>query len=413
MNRKQLIFIFLALALLGGASLLLLNHHDAAWSSPQGKMGEKLFPGFPLNDIAAIRIQGAGEVHLARKGGVWKVRERGDYPANFSQISGLLLKLQELKISQSEAIGPSQMARMELQPPGQGAGSGTLLELKDEPGKILQSVLLGKKHMELPTAPSRFRAEESANGRYLLRTGDTQDLLLVSDPLEDVETDVESWLNHDFFKIEKPQSISLAAAASSNSWKLTRPSEADPWVLSDTNAGEILDTNKVSSLSSALSYASFVDVASNAAPAQTGMDHPMTATVTTFDHLTYELKIGAKTPENNYYLSVSAAGDPPAARTPGKDEKPEDKAKLDKEFEDKTKTLKDKLAQEKSLGPWVYVVSSGLIDPVIRSRARLMVDKNEDKPAAAADTAAPPAAVPDLSPAAPANISAPTLEPAK
>jgi hypothetical protein len=126
--------------------------------------------------------------------------------------------------------------------------------------------------------------------------------------LNSIETSPESWLDKDFYKVEKLQSISLVSTNAADSWKLTRETEIAPWVLADTRAGEVLDSNKVSSLAaSALSYASFVDVASNTAPAVTGLDKPLALTLATFDHFTYDLKIGGKTPEGNFYLTVAAA----------------------------------------------------------------------------------------------------------
>ncbi len=396
MNRKQLILIFLALVILGGAGLVLMNHKDSSWSRPQGKMGQKLFPDFPLNDVATIHVKAASDLHLAAKDGVWGVQERADYPANLSQIRDLLIKMLDLKISQSETIGPSQLGRMELEPPGKGTNSGTLVEFMDKQGKTIQSFLLGKKHTQQSTSPSPFGGGgEYPDGRYLLLSNDPKDLLLVSDTLDSIEVNPESWLDRDFFKIDKLQSVSLVSTNATNSWKLTRESESAPWVLAATNAGEVLDSNKVSSLAGTLSYASFVDVASNTAPAVTGLDHPLAVTLGTFDHFTYNLKVGGKTPENNLYLTVAVAADIPAERAAGKDEKPEDKQKLDKEFQDKTKELKDKLAKEKSFAQWVYLVTPSLVDPLIRDRSQLFVDKKEETPAAKTGAEPPGRSKPD------------------
>jgi hypothetical protein len=393
MNRKQLTLIFLALVILGGAGLVLINRHRDAWSAPQGKMGQKLFPNFPLNDVAAIHVKETNDLHLAAKEGVWQVRERGDYPANYSQIRDLLIKMLGLKISQSEPIAPSQLARMELEPAGKGTNSGTLVEFLDKQGKPIQSLLLGKKHVQQSGNSSPFGGGEYPDGRYLLISNDTRDLILVSDPLESIEVNPESWLDRDFFKIEKLQSVSFVSTNSTNSWKLTRESENAPWVLADTNAGETLDSNKVSSLAGEVSYFSFVDVATNTAPAVTGLDRPLALTLATFDHFTYELKIGRKIPDNNnFYMTVAVSAEIPAQRAAGADEKPEDKQKLDKEFQDKTTALKDKLAKEKAFGSWVYIVGSSLVDPLIRDRSQLFVDKKEETPAA--KTGAEPALQP-------------------
>jgi Domain of unknown function (DUF4340) len=375
MNRKQLILIFLALVLLGGASLFLLKHNEQSWSVSEGKMGQKLFPTFPVNDIAAVSIQGRGTVHLERKGGTWQVQERNGYPADFNKIKDLLIAISGLKVTQSEPIGPSQLTHMELQPPGKGEGSGILVTFADDKGKTLQSVLVGKKHLQHAGGASAFDGGDYPNGRYVMLADNQKELLTISDPLSNIETNAGVWLKQDFFKVEKPASITVISTDETNSWKITRTNETTPWVLADVKAGEIMDSNKVSSLSSAFSFASFVDVATNTAAAQSGLDKPYAVQISTFDHMAYEIKIGSKTPEDNYYLTVAVTGDLPTTRPPTADEKPEDKAKLDKEFETQNKTLQDKLTQEKALGQWIYLVGATQLDPIMRQRGQLMVDE--------------------------------------
>src|SRR5208337_76704 len=106
-------------------------------------------------------------------------------------------------------------------------------------------------------------------------------------------------------KVEKPRTISFASTNAADSWTLSRASELAPWVLEQAKPGEVLDTNKVSSLASTLSYPSFVDVAADSAPDKTGLDKPLTVNIETFDHFTYTLKIGQKTPENDYNITVA------------------------------------------------------------------------------------------------------------
>jgi len=165
--------------------------------------------------------------------------------------------------------------------------------------------------------------------------------------------------------------------------------------LAGVKPGELFDSNKVSSLSSTLGYPSFVDVAEDPAPAKTGLDKPLVVTIVTFERFTYTLKIGAKTPENSYNLNVAVAADFATERTTGKDEKPDDKKKFDQEFQDKLKLLQDKLQQEKSLDHWTYLVNNWLIDPLIRNRAQLMVEKKDDKKEAAAASETMPDEKPD------------------
>ena len=68
----------------------------------------------------------------------------------------------------------------------------------------------------------------------------------------------------------------------------------------------------------------------------------------------------------------------PKERTAPKDEKPEEKAKLDKEFKESLKKLEDKLAQEQGYAKWIYLVSSWSVDPVLKEHGQLLVEKKEE-----------------------------------
>jgi hypothetical protein len=381
MNRKQLILVLVALAVIGTAALMLLKRRQQSFTESEAQIGQKLLNHFQMNDVAAIHIKGDIDLDLDKKDGHWTVQQRGGYPANFSQISELLIKIGDLKVAQSEPIGPSQLGRMHLVEPGKGPDAATLLEFKDASGKVLQALLLGKKHTQKSDRPSpmSFGEDGYADGRFVMLRSDSQDVFTISDPLNSVDPKPATWLNKDFFKVEKPKTISFVSTNASNSWTLSRESESGSWALADLKPGEVLDTNKNSSLASTLSYPSFVDVAPEQAADKTGLDKPLTVTIETFDHFTYTLNIGKKTPENDYDLTVAVTGSAPAERTPGKDEKPEDKKRLDKEFADKTKQVAAKLDQEKALDKWTFVVNSWLIDPLIRDRAQLMVEKKDEK----------------------------------
>ncbi|MGZ4975254.1 MAG: DUF4340 domain-containing protein, partial [Limisphaerales bacterium] len=331
-------------------------------------------------------IKGSSELNLVKKDDSWRVQERGDYPANYSEISEFILKAAELKVVQAEQIGASQLARMELEEPGKTGGkSATLLEFKGAGGKSLQSVLVGKKHARKSNRPSPYGMDDMPDGRYVMRANDTKNVLLISDPLSNVEPNADHWLNKDFFKVEKVKSIAFNSTNAASSWKVTRDTEAGAWKLVDAKAGEVLDTNKVSALGSTLSAPGFTDVSTNSA-ADAGLDKPVTLVLETFDNFTYTIKLGKVTSENNYYTQVSVTANLPKERTPGKDEKPEDKAKLDKEFADKNKPLQEKLASEQKLDKWTYLMASWTVDPLVRNRADLLEVKKEENKATTATT---------------------------
>jgi len=391
MNRNQLALLVVVLVVLGGAGLLLVKHNHETWAAPEGRQGQKLFPDFQVNDVADIHIQGDSDLNLTHKSDGWKAQERGDYPANFSQISELLIKISDLKIAQSDDIGTSQLGRMHLEAPGKGADSATLLEFKDSQGKEIETLLIGKKHVRKMEGgqPGPDGEEGYPDGRYVMLQSDPKTVLTISDPLNSVEPKATEWLDKDFFKVEQPKFITFVSTNSTNSWKLVRASENGQWVMADLKNGEALDTNKVSSLAGALGYPSFVDVMAAPDAAKTGMDKPLEVIIDTFGHFTYDMQIGAKTPENNYPLQVKVTADFPTQRGPGADEKPDEKMKLDKEFQDKLKQSQTKLAQEQSLAKWTYLVNNWIVDPFVRDRAQLLVEKKAPKTAGASTNDVP------------------------
>jgi hypothetical protein len=382
MNRKQLVILFGLVLVVGGAALLQIKKRSASWENTSPVLGKKLLGNFPVNDVAHIEIrQGSNDLNLVKKDDLWRVRERNDYPANYNDISDFLLKARDLKIVQSEKVGPSQLPRLALVT-GQGTNSALVVDFKDQSDKPIKSLLLGKKHMKKSDRPSpmgEMGGDEGGwpDGRYVKASAESDSVVLISDALANIEPKPEQWLNKDFFKIEKPKSISVTFATETNSWKLTRETETGEWKLVDAKPAEQLDSSKVSSVSNPFSSPSFADVATLDKSESFGFGKPTAVTVDTFDNFTYVIKIGQKT-NDNVPLSLTVSAQIPRERGAGKDEKPEDKTKLDKEFQEKEKKLEEKLNQEKSYEKWLYLVSTWTVDPLLKERSQLLVEKKEE-----------------------------------
>ena len=154
MNRKQLIVLLVLVLLLGGAGLLLRQRQNTALGTGNAALGKKLLGKFDVNAVGHIDLkQGTNEVNLEKKDNRWCVRERNFYPANYSEISDFLIKAQDLKIVQSEAVGVSQLPRLSLVT-GQGSNSALLVDFKDQSDKPIKALLLGKKHVKKSERPS-------------------------------------------------------------------------------------------------------------------------------------------------------------------------------------------------------------------------------------------------------------------
>ena len=159
MNRKQFVILLVLVVVLGAAGLAIYQRNASSWRSAGQTLGQKLLGNLPtnwVNSVAAIVIKsGTNALTLHKKDNLWSVQERSDYPADFSVISGFLLKAVELKATQTEEVGPSQLGRYNLLPPGPGTNTGALVEFKDADGKTLGSLLIGKQHMRKSARPDR------------------------------------------------------------------------------------------------------------------------------------------------------------------------------------------------------------------------------------------------------------------
>jgi hypothetical protein len=380
MNRKQFVILLVLVAIVGGAGLMLHRKQASSWAGGGAAAGKKLLGDLPVNEVAQIVVkQAANQLTLAKQADLWRVCERDNYAANFSEISGLLLKLRDLKVIQAEKVGPSQLPRLALAT-GQGTNSATVVEFRDAGGKAIKTLLLGKPHMK--SSGKRSPMEEFGgggypDGRYVMVGGTSDSVAVISDPLSNVEAKPGSWLNKDFFKVDKVRAVAVTFPTPTNSWKLTRETESGEWKLADSKPGEQLDSAKASGVSNPLSSPGFEDVCVGAKPEVTGLDKPTTIALETFDGFNYTVKVGTKT-NDNYYLTVAVAANLAKERTAGKDEKPEDKDKLDKEFKAKQQKLEEKLAQEKGFEKWTYLVAGWTVDSLLKERSQLFVEKKEE-----------------------------------
>lgn len=384
MNRKQIVSLIVALIVVGGVGLVVYKKRSQSWEASGAQLGAKVVKDFPINDVEHIRIkQHSGEVNLAKKNDVWVLQERNGYPANFANISEFVKKVWELKVARPMPITEKQLARLELTPPDKDTNSGTLVEFKEKAGKTAASLLLGKKHMRESAGNSPFGGGSWPDGRFVMVGSDPKSVALVSEAFANIEAKPEEWIDKDFFKIENHKFIGVTSPNVSNNWAIVKESQTNDWKLADAKANEELDSGKASGVTSALSYPSFNDVATNAAPEQTGLDKPTVAKIETFDGLRYEVKIGKKLEDkDDHYMQVAVSGNFPKERTAAKDEKPEDKEKLDKEFKDKLAKQEEKLKNEKAYEQWVYIVPKYTLEPLLKARQELLKEepkKEEEK----------------------------------
>jgi hypothetical protein len=371
MSRKQFLVLVLALIVLGGAGFALFWQDISDYRASGAKIGAKLLPSLKVADVAQVRLRDAKSgVTLVRKENSWVVQERNGYPADFKAISDLIIKLADLKVVQSEAIGESLLPRVELVEPGKGDGAGTQIELRDAAGKTLANLVLGKIILKkdpgnpLPNAQNGVPA-----GRYVRFPEGKDRVVVVSDPLSIAEAQPGRWLDKEFFKADRIKTLAVANEGGAP-WKITRDVEWGQWKFA--SVGGNLDASSAVGAVNALGNLTFNDVALDVKP-----DNPSRGTVTaeTFDNLVYTLRIGKATSGEDYLVGVTVSGEPPRERQVEKDEKAEQKAQRDKDFAENRKRLESRMGREKALAQWTYVVEAKQIAPLLKTREQMVAQR--------------------------------------
>ena len=371
MNRKQFSILLAALVILGGLVWALKKNDENSWAQTGNRVGQTLIPIFAVNEVASIRIDnGHSAVSLVKKDGQWRVKERGDYPANFTMISDLLLRIQDQKIIQSDVVTAEQRPDLYLIEPIKDKPSAIAVDLHDSNAKPISRLLLGKRYLKKGQNGSEVPA-----GRYVMVSGDEKTAVLLADVLLDAEPKAENWIVKDFVRADKIKSIAFNGEDGVNVWKMQRDKEGGDWQLLDAKPNEKFDSSRGTTAVNAISMMSFIDVVASTASIDTGMAKARTVAAETFEGLTYTFRIGNASSDDNQYIGVTVSGDAIKERIAAPDEKAEDKARLDNEFKQRLAKLELRLKFEKTLSSWTYTTPKWRLDPLLKDRAGLMIEK--------------------------------------
>ena len=265
---------------------------------------------------------------------------------------------------QADPVGESLLPRVELVEPGKGEGAGTQIEMKDAGGKTLANVVLGKKVLKKdPGNPLPAAQDGVPAGRYVRVLSGKERVVVVSDPLNNAEALPGRWVDKDFFKAERIRTLTVTPAGG-QPWRITRDVEWGQWKFAA--GGGALDASSAVGAVNALSQLSVNDVAVDVKPDEQAK--PVTVTAETFDGLTYALRISQRGSSDEYLVNVSVAGEPARERAAEKGEKAEEKERRDKDFAESRKRLEDRIAREKGLASWTYVVERKQVAPLLRTR---------------------------------------------
>jgi len=354
-SARTVAVLVVLLVLLGGGALLV--RQQAATQKPAGAeaLGQPLLKGLQAAQVAQISVRSARDaVTLVRKQDRWGIAERDGFPADFDKVRDFVLKAITLKVARAEPIGDADRARLNLD------GSGTVVQFADADRRPLATFTLGKKYFKTePDNPDKAVGD----GRYVAVAGDEKRVILIADPMTQASTKTADWISRTAFEAEKVKSLEMRDA-DGGAWKIERGGDNADWKLAGLKGGEKLETTKANAAAYTFGRLELADVApKDAKPEDTGLAKPATLTATTFDGLTYVLKLG-KTVGDNTYAAVAISGEP----------KPEGK-----DAAERLKKMLDRLPREKALEGYPLLIPKAKLSDVVLKRADLLVKKEEKK----------------------------------
>lgn len=382
MTRKHFFILLVLVLLIGGAGVFMFKRDTDQWKGPDSRLGQKVLPTLQVADITHIHIRHKkDELNLINDGGTWVVKERENYPADPALIAELTFKARDWKVVQSEPISDAQRARVDVAEPDAKEGASTLLEFRGKDGKPLTTLYLGKKHLGKPPLQVKGFDKGQPDGRYLLVGSDPKTLMVVSDPMNNVEPKPEKWISKEFAKVDRIKTLVADTALPGYSYRLSRDTEPADWVLGGLKPNEKTDPSAAVTTTNAFYSLTLVDIAEGKKADQLG--NAITFTADTFDGFTYVMKVAPKPDDDaNLYFTISVTGEAKKSeRVAPKDEKPEDKEKRDKEHDEKFKRLEAQLAREKNMNKWVFVIEKKPVASLLRERARFIEQPEPPAPA--------------------------------
>ena len=394
MKSKQLIYLIVAAVILGLAAYF-MNRSSDDWSeTASGDENALLLPesAFDATKVASITLtSGNDSVTVYKHDGTWSVKERNDYPANMSTLKDFLVTLTETRVARKLAVSKEQYGELKLTPE---SGAMTLT-LADADGKTLKSLVIGAEHTrdmgdDAPRGMMMFGGGgPMPDGRFIL---DGETPLLVAETLRSADVKPASWLDKEFFNCSDIQTAELQADGKTL-WSLKHDSQSNDLKLQGTiPEGKEADSSKIGSVKSAFSWIRFNDVAPlDAKPEDIGFAKTKTYIATDKDDFKYTIVFGETKDSKRYMKLASVQWFGATTRTPGKDEKPEDKEKLDKEFAEKVKKNQEKAAKLTStVCKWIYEVGTYALNGIDKTFEDFLKDAPKPEPPKDAPKPEPP-----------------------
>ena len=148
MNLKTTI-ILIIVALFGLASIYCADKIKTRRITKERRLGQELYPGYPVNDIAKITLKSnAGTATLERHGNVWETDDGSNYRADYDKVCRLLDTIYRLQAGQEIHVRKEGYQAIKVANPDEvSTNAGVLVETFLENGEKQSSFIVGRTKM--------------------------------------------------------------------------------------------------------------------------------------------------------------------------------------------------------------------------------------------------------------------------
>ena len=260
--------------------------------------GARAFPALAakLGDVGSVGIKrNTLSLTFVRDGDNWLVAEKGNYPAAAGKVRQIALALADLLLIEPKTQQPGFYSRLDVEDPGNG--KSTLVTLKDKSGTTLAELIIGKRRFD--------RLGSGTDGVYVRKPGDGQ-AWLARGSLE-FSDQLSSWLDRRILDIPQKR-IAKASLTQPDGSKLviTRAKPEDKFVVEDVPADAKFKSETTTSEPALALDGLDLDDVKPAGDMPVPDKDVVTATFTTFDGLTVDVRMLDK--DDAHWVALSAAG---------------------------------------------------------------------------------------------------------
>jgi len=296
MQSRSLILLASATVILVAIAIVVLASGDRGVS--RATPGQPAFPALAakLGDVASVTVSRNGTtMTLIRDGDSWLVAEKGNYPANTAKISQVVRAMADLTLVEPKTQKPDLYPRLEVEDPGNGKSA--LVAVKDKSGGDLAQAIVGKRRYD--------RLGAGNDGVYLRKPGEAQTWLARG--TLDPSGDPASWLDRPIIDISEKK-IAKVTLTQPDGTKLviSRAAPDASFAVEDAPAdAKFKSETTTGGPATALETLDLDDV-KPAGELPVPDKDVVTASFTTFDGLTLDLRLIERDKTN--WIAISAAG---------------------------------------------------------------------------------------------------------